>query len=79
MNPYVHIPLATNLGITRNALLAYNCDVAVAISGRYGTLSEISYVLQLEKPIVGFKSWDIGNMYNVNTIKEIMQYIERNI
>ena len=79
MNPYVHIPLATNLGITRNALLAYNCDVAVAISGQYGTLSEISYVLQLKKPIVGFKSWDIGNMYNVKTIKGIMQYIERNI
>ena len=79
MNPYVNIPITTNLGITRNALLAYNCDVAVAISGRYGTLSEISYVLQLGKPIVGYKSWGIGKMYNANTIKEIMQYIERNI
>ena len=53
MNKYITIPVSTNMGISRNALLAYNCDVAVAISGKYGTLSEISYAFQLEKPIIG--------------------------
>nr|MCS5615934.1 TIGR00725 family protein [Candidatus Neomarinimicrobiota bacterium] len=43
MNDFIKVPVATNMGISRNALLAYNCDVAVAISGKYGTLSEISY------------------------------------
>ena len=44
INSYIDISIATNMGITRNALLAYSCDAAVAISGQYGTLSEIASV-----------------------------------
>ena len=79
MNPYVHIPLATNLGITRNALLAYNCDVAVAISGRYGTLSEISYAFQLEKPVVGLNSWNLSGLTNVNKPSQVIDFIKKHI
>ena len=79
MNEYVHIPLATNMGITRNALLAYNCDAAVAISGKYGTLSEIAYAMQLEKPVVGLHSWDIDNLNNVNSPHEVIKFIKENI
>ena len=46
MNDFIKVPIATNMGISRNALLAYNCDAAVAISGQYGTLSEIAYAKQ---------------------------------
>ena len=45
-NGHLTIPICTGIGIARNALLAYNCDVAIAISGKYGTLSEIAYALQ---------------------------------
>jgi hypothetical protein len=79
MNDYVHIPLATNMGISRNALLAYNCDAAVAISGKYGTLSEIAYAMQLEKPVVGLHSWDIDNLNNVNSPHEVIKFIKENI
>ena len=34
MNDFINVPVATNMGISRNALLAYNCDVAIAISGK---------------------------------------------
>ncbi len=78
MNEYIQIPLATNMGITRNALLAYNCDVAVAVSGKYGTLSEIAYAMQLEKPVVGLHSWDLENLINVNTPHEVIQFIKEN-
>ena len=56
MNPYINIPIATNMGITRNALLAYSCEASVAVSGQYGTLSEIAYALQLDKPVVGLET-----------------------
>ena len=79
MNSYIHIPMATNMGIARNALLAYNCDVAVAVSGQYGTLSEIAYALQLEKPVVGLHSWDIDKIYKANSINDVITYIESNI
>ncbi len=78
MNEYVHIPMITNMGITRNALLAYNCDVAVAVSGKYGTLSEIAYAMQLEKPVVGLHSWDLKDLINVNTPHEVIQFIKEN-
>ena len=32
-NDYLTIPIATGMDIARNAVLAYNCDAAVAISG----------------------------------------------
>jgi uncharacterized protein (TIGR00725 family) len=66
-NRYLTIPVATGMGISRNALLAYNCDVALAISGKYGTLSEIAYAFQLGKPVVGFKTWDLEGIHQENT------------
>lgn len=78
MNDYISIPLATNMGITRNALLAYNCDVAVAVSGKYGTLSEIAFAMQLEKPVIGLHSWNLENLKNVNTPNEVIQFIKDN-
>ena len=78
MNDFIKVPVATNMGISRNALLAYNCDVAVAISGKYGTLSEISYALQLEKPIIGLHSWKMNEFLNVDYPNEVIKFIKEN-
>ena len=78
-NEYLTIPIATGMDIARNAVLAYNCDAAVAISGKYGTLSEIAYAMQLDKPVVGLHSWDIDNLKNVNSPHEVIKFIKENI
>ena len=78
MNDFIKVPIATNMGISRNALLAYNCDAAVAISGQYGTLSEIAYAKQLEKPIIGLHSWAIEGMENVESTSEVIQFLKDN-
>ena len=78
MNYFIKVPVATDMGISRNALLAYNCDVAVAISGKYGTLSEISYALQLEKPIIGLHSWKMNEFRNVDHPNEVIKFIKEN-
>ena len=70
-NEYLTIPILTNMGITRNALLALNCDIAIAISGNYGTLSEIAYALQLKIPIIGYNTWDIPGVISVSNISEV--------
>ena len=75
-NAHIHIPVSTGIGIGRNVILAYNCDVAVAISGKYGTLSEIAYAFQLEKPVVGYDSWDIEGMHKVNTPKDVINKVK---
>jgi len=79
MNKYINIPVSTNMGISRNALLAYNCDVAVAVSGKYGTLSEISYAFQLEKPVVGLNSWNLSGLTNVNKPIQVIDFIKKHI
>ena len=73
MNSYIDIPIVTNMGITRNALLAYSCDAAVAISGQYGTLSEIAYALQLEKSVIGLGTWEIDGVINASNEEEIIK------
>jgi len=75
-NEYLKIPLLTNMGITRNALLPLNADIAVAISGNHGTLSEIAYALQLEVPVIGYKTWDIPGMIKANSIDEVIDKIK---
>ena len=73
MNPYINIPVATNMGITRNALLAYSCEASVAVSGQYGTLSEIAYALQLDKPVIGLETWAIDGVQKVSTELEAIE------
>ncbi|NOZ75451.1 MAG: TIGR00725 family protein [FCB group bacterium] len=74
-NPHITIPVLTNMGITRNALLALNCDLAIAISGKYGTLSEIAYAFQLNKPVIGFHTWDIEGIQSVATVSEVIHRV----
>ena len=71
-NEYLSIPIATGMDIGRNVLLAYNCDVAVAISGKYGTMSEIAYALQLNKPVIGYKTLNIDNVIHAQTPDEVL-------
>lgn len=56
-NPYVTIPIVTDLGHARNILVVRSSDILVAISGGYGTLSEISIALKLGKPVIGLNTW----------------------
>jgi len=58
-NPYIDIAIATNMGHARNAIIAHTSDALIAVGGRYGTLSEISFGLALGKRVVSLKSWDV--------------------
>jgi len=59
-NAYVDIPVATGMGIARNIIIIRSAHAVLAIDGSYGTLSELAYALQLQKPIVGLETWDIS-------------------
>jgi uncharacterized protein (TIGR00725 family) len=75
-NKYLSIPIVTNMGITRNSLIAMNADIALAIAGNYGTLSEIAYALQLEIPVIGYKTWDISGVKLTSSLNEIFNLID---
>ena len=58
-NDFVDVAIATGLGIGRNVIIARTADAVIAVGGEYGTLSEIAFALQLGKPVVGIRTWDI--------------------
>ena len=78
-NDYLTIPIATGIGIARNAILAYNCDAAIAISGKYGTMSEIAYAFQLDKPVIGFITWDIEHVVHADTPDEVISKLKNEL
>ena len=75
-NKFLSVPIATGMDISRNAMISYNCDVGVAISGAYGTLSEIAYTLAQDKPLIAYKSWDIKNSIQVDSISALIGEIK---
>jgi len=55
-NEYVDIPVATGMGYARNAIIVQTAHAVVAIGGRAGTLSEIAYAWQFNKPVIALKT-----------------------
>jgi len=73
-NPYVDIPIVTGMGIARNALVVRSCQAVIAIDGRYGTLSEIAFCLQLGIPLVGLRTWKIdSHIHRAETPQEAVE------
>jgi len=58
-NPYVDVPIVTGLGEARNAIVVHTADAVVAVSGGYGTLSEIGLALKMGRPVVGLGTWEL--------------------
>jgi hypothetical protein len=58
-NMFVNIPVITGLSHARNIIVARTADAVIAVSGGYGTLSEIAIALKLGKPVVGVRTWDM--------------------
>jgi uncharacterized protein (TIGR00725 family) len=58
-NRYVDIPIVTGLGEARNAVVVRSADAVVAVSGGYGTLSEIGLALKMGRPVVGLATWEL--------------------
>jgi uncharacterized protein (TIGR00725 family) len=70
-NKYVDIPIVTGIGHARNMIIARTCDCAIAIDGKYGTLSEIAYCLMFNVPVIGINTWKIdAPIIHVRTAKQ---------
>ncbi|HWR59461.1 MAG TPA: TIGR00725 family protein [Thermodesulfovibrionales bacterium] len=71
-NEYIDLPIATGLGIGRNVIIARTADVVIAIGGEYGTLSEIAFALQMGKPVIGIRTWDIKGVISAENADSAM-------
>lgn len=78
-NKYIDVKIPTGLGYARNVLVVRSSEVIVAVSGKYGTLSEIAFALSEGKTVIGIGTWNIKGIIKVKTpqaaikkIKEIL-------
>jgi uncharacterized protein (TIGR00725 family) len=72
-NPWVGIALPTGLGELRNGLIVRAADVAIAVGGAYGTLSEIALAMVGEVPVIGLDSWDVDGVQVAGSPQEAVR------
>ncbi len=58
-NPYIDIPIITDLGNARNVINVLTSQVIISIHGAYGTLSEFALALKCGTPVVGLDTWNL--------------------
>jgi uncharacterized protein (TIGR00725 family) len=71
----IDIPVATGLGIGRNVIIVRTADALIALGGAYSTLSEIAFALQIGKPVVGIRTWDIKDVISVENAVEAVNKV----
>jgi uncharacterized protein (TIGR00725 family) len=59
-NPHVDVSIPTGMGEARNFLVVRSSDALVAVSGEYGTLSEIAFALATGVPVIGLSTWELS-------------------
>jgi uncharacterized protein (TIGR00725 family) len=57
-NPWIQVPVVTDMAHARNVVIANTARVLVAIGGSHGTRSEVSIALKLGRPVVSLRSFD---------------------
>jgi hypothetical protein len=79
-NPYVTIPVATGIGVARNALVARAALCMVAVGGGHGTVSEIAFGLQFEKRVFGLADPpDVPGLIACQSPQEAAQMVARTV
>jgi len=76
-NSYLDVKIPTGLGYARNILIVRASDFLIAVDGKYGTLSEISFALNENKIVFGLNTWNIPGIVKVKTPQEAIKKIKR--
>ncbi len=58
-NPYCTQVVATGIGHARNLSVVSSGDAVIAVTGEWGTLSEIGYARAIGRPVVTLRSWTL--------------------
>ena len=75
-NAFIDIPIATNMGQARNAIIVQTAKALVAVAGGYGTLSEMALALKIGKTVVALRpQFDIDGVRLVDTAREAVDVV----
>ena len=65
-NLYVDIPICTGIGYARNVIVVRSGRAVIAVSGAFGTLSEIAHALGDNIPVIGLNTWSFSRNGQTN-------------
>ena len=76
-NRWVDTVVVTGMGTARNRIIALTGEVVCAIDGGCGTLSEIAYALQADKPVCAMGKWSsIEGVTPVESAESAMDFVK---
>lgn len=79
---YLDVVMPTSMGFGRNIFIASACDVLIAIDGNYGTMSEVAFALNYDRPVVvikgtgGTADYLAGGIFDVKVAKSAKEAVE---
>jgi hypothetical protein len=73
-NRYRH-PCSNWIRNRQKCFIVRTADALIAVGGAYSTLSEIAFALQIGKPVVGIKTWDIKDVISVENAVEAVNKV----
>jgi uncharacterized protein (TIGR00725 family) len=85
-NPFIDIPIVTNLADARNVINVLSSDVVIACPGSAGTLSEVALALKNEKTVIllrlnvgdAFEDYrKRGTLIDASTAQECVRLVSR--
>lgn len=59
-NEFIDYVIPSGFGEARNLLVVRSADVVVAFPGKFGTLSEMAFAMQAQKPVISVNAWKLG-------------------
>ncbi|MFA6281294.1 MAG: TIGR00725 family protein [Candidatus Omnitrophota bacterium] len=78
-NKYLDVNIPTGLGYARNVLVVRASKIIIAISGKYGTLSEIAFAFNEDRHVIGINTWKIKGVIQVKNARDAIKYIKKNL
>ena len=80
-NEHIDVALFTGIGDARNYVNVCSSDAVIAISGSWGTLSEIALAKKIGRPVVLLRSWklDVDDLPRAETAAEAVELAFRAI
>ncbi len=77
-NPYVTYALASGVGLARNAIIAEAGLCIIAVGGGFGTLSEMAYGRQFDRPVFALENApEVAGVTKLDTVEAAIEAVAR--
>lgn len=74
-NKFMQEVFPSGIGIARNYQIALACDVMIALNGGRGTMEEMCFALDFDRPVMSLNSWKLDDVEVVESADDILPFL----